>query len=194
DGKEDITGVISRVCTYQQTLTSLGFPINDTIYAFILLYTLPDLPKNANLWSMITSSVPKNEKLTFSHVEAHFTTNTLCFVLKKEAEEKDGYKGKAKANSAEEEEDYCDTEETAAAMLAHVHISQKSKSRYSAYAASEPDPQKRILLDSGASSMMVPHIEWFIPDSLKALNPPRRISFGDSSEVFAVAIGTIILE
>ncbi|KZP13653.1 hypothetical protein FIBSPDRAFT_678798, partial [Athelia psychrophila] len=116
---------------------------------------------------------------------------------KKEAEEKDGYKGKgkAKANSAEEEDDYYDTEETAAAtMLAHVHISQKSKSRYSAYAASEPDPQKRILLDSGASSTMVPHVEWFIPDSLKALNPPHRIGFGDSSEVFTVAIGTIILE
>lgn len=40
---------------------------------------------------------------------------------------------------------------------------------------------------------MVPCIKWFEPESLGALDPPWPISFGDNSEVFAVAIGTICL-
>ncbi|KZP08585.1 hypothetical protein FIBSPDRAFT_661863, partial [Athelia psychrophila] len=77
DGKEDIAAVVSRLRVCQQTLTSLGFPLDNTIYAFILLYTLPDTPENAQLWSLITSSVAKNDVLTFAHVEAHFATNAL---------------------------------------------------------------------------------------------------------------------
>ncbi|KZP05447.1 hypothetical protein FIBSPDRAFT_707950, partial [Athelia psychrophila] len=73
DGKDDISNVISHIRTYQQNLTALGFPLDNTILAFVFLYALPDTPENAQLWSMITSSVPKNEKLTFTHVKSHFT-------------------------------------------------------------------------------------------------------------------------
>lgn len=40
---------------------------------------------------------------------------------------------------------------------------------------------------------MVPHIEWFELSSLRPLDPPRPIGFGDDSEVFAIAIRTIVL-
>lgn len=251
DGKEEISELVSRLRVYQHTLTSLGFPLDDTIYAFVLLYTLPDTPENAQLWSTITSSVAKNEVLTFAHVEAHFTTNALiraagkpsisstnatssesalsaapsrssqpskfycslhkenashntpeCFALKKQEAEKKGKKGwkdkgksKSKSEAHSAQEDVSDSEsesETAgAAMYGHSHVSQKSKNLISAYTASEPSLAGQLLLDSGASSSMVPHIEWFEPDSLKTLDPPRPIGFGDESQVFAVAIGTI---
>lgn len=145
-------------------------------HTFILLYTLPETPENASLWSQITSSMLKDEKLMFSHVEAHFTTNALvhaagqplhallvsasesaltaaplhlsklkCFtcsqhsdnvshntperyILKKEGEEKNRYKGKAEVNSAQEEDKYYNAEETVVvAMMSHVHISEKIK-------------------------------------------------------------------
>lgn len=250
DGIEDISALVSRLRIYQQTLTALGFPLDDTIYAFILLYTLPDNPKNAQLWSQITSSVAKGDVLTFSHVEAHFTTNALihaagkalststatasesalsvipsrssqarfvcshhgengshntseCFALKKldTDKKKKGYKGKGKAktegySAQEETSEYEEDEMAGAAVLGQTRVatvSAKSKWNINAYVSSEPDTARKLLLDSGASSTMVPYIEWFEPKSLKALNPPRPIGFGDDSEVFAVAIGTIHL-
>ncbi|KZP33893.1 hypothetical protein FIBSPDRAFT_943003 [Athelia psychrophila] len=239
DGKEEISELVSRLRVYQHTLTALGFPLDDTIYMSVLLYTLPDTPENAQLWSTITSSVAKNDVLTFAHVEAHFTTNALicaagkpsspsstaasseaalnaapsrlsqaskfycslhkdnashntpdCFALKKQEAEKKGKKGwkdrgKGKAEAHSAQEDISDSESegetAAAAMYRHTHVSQKSKTLISAYTASEPSPTGHLLLDSGASSPMVPHIEWFEPDSLKMLDPPRAIGFRDDS-------------
>ncbi|KZP09640.1 hypothetical protein FIBSPDRAFT_759647, partial [Athelia psychrophila] len=204
DGKDDISNVISCIRTYQQNLTALSFPLDNTILVFVLLYTLPDTPKNTQLWSMITSSVPKNEKLTFAHVESHFTTNTLICAAGKlisallTASKKKG-KGKVRGEAHSTQEDVSESksegEMAASAMYTQAHVSAKSKRDISAYILSEPSPtvKLKLLLDSGVSSGMVPHIEWFKPSSLRPLDPPCPIGFGDDSEVFAVAIGTIVL-
>ncbi|KZP02790.1 hypothetical protein FIBSPDRAFT_769994, partial [Athelia psychrophila] len=197
DGKEEISELVSRLRVYQHTLTALGFPLDDTIYAFVLLYTLPDTPENAQLWSTITSSVAKNDFYCSLHKDNVSHNTPECFALKKqEAEKKRGYKGKGKAkeegHSAQEDtEEY--NEDGEVAMMGRTHVSAESKWNINAYISSEPDTKGHILLDTGASSTMVPYVEWFEPESLRALNPPRPIGFGDDSEVFALAVGTIRL-
>ncbi|KZP05448.1 hypothetical protein FIBSPDRAFT_705363, partial [Athelia psychrophila] len=118
---------------------------------------------------------------------------------KQEAERKKKGKGKVKGEAHSAQEDVSESESegemAAADMYAQAHVSAKSKRDISAYILSDPSPtaKLKLLLDSGASSGMVPHIEWFEPSSLRPLDPPRPIGFGDDSEVFAIAIGTIIL-
>ncbi|KZP08586.1 hypothetical protein FIBSPDRAFT_655546, partial [Athelia psychrophila] len=115
---------------------------------------------------------------------------------KQDAEKKkEGYKGKGKAkeegHSAQEDTAEYDESDEVAMMGRHIHVSAESKWNINAYISSEPDTKGHMLLDTGASSTMVPYAEWFEPESLKALNPPRPIGFGDDSEVFALAVGTI---
>lgn len=83
DGKEEISVLMSRLDVYQHALMPLGFPLKDKICVFVLLYSLPDTHKNVQLWSTITSSIPKGDMLTFAHIEAHFTMKTLIYTARK---------------------------------------------------------------------------------------------------------------
>ena len=87
------------------------------------------------------------------------------------------------------------SEEDSAHHVSTHSVSKRLATRIYAYVTqSELDPKKHhILIDSGASSTIVPHRSWFVPDSYKPLTPPRPVHFGDDSTVEAVGIGNVLL-
>ncbi|EGN91165.1 hypothetical protein SERLA73DRAFT_80987, partial [Serpula lacrymans var. lacrymans S7.3] len=89
---------------------------------------------------------------------------------------KDKGKEKEKANTAEQSSGSDSEEEQSHIALEHVHISKPLAKRIQAYLVSEPDKTKTtIIIDSGATSHMVPHRSWFEPGTYHVLHPPRTI-------------------
>ena len=141
-----------------------------------------------------------------------YHTSDQCKVLKEEAkrkrkEKKGKLKKKEKANwvdeasSSESQEDKDDEDEEQAQLAiptykGHtVSVSKRLAERISAYTASSPISRKnRIVIDSGASAHIILHLSWLDPNSYKALDPPRKIRFGDNSCVEAVGIGNLQLK
>ncbi|KAF8839360.1 hypothetical protein BDN67DRAFT_877211, partial [Paxillus ammoniavirescens] len=58
---------------------------------------------------------------------------------------------------------------------------------------SEPENSGRnaLIIDSGASSHIVPHQSWF--RTYRPLHPPRPVTLGDNSNTMAIGIGTVPL-
>ena len=48
-----------------------------------------------------------------------------------------------------------------------------------------------MIIDSGASSHMVPHCSWF--RTYQPLDPPRPVTLGDNSDAMTIGIGTVPL-
>jgi hypothetical protein len=92
----------------------------------------------------------------------------------------------AATNSESEEEDHSN--------LAVPVVSQKSYAAMSAYISSaSTDSKWVIVLDSGASRVMTPNIDWFETGTYQVLNPPRKVRLGNDTFCDAIGIGTIWL-
>ncbi|KZV59031.1 hypothetical protein PENSPDRAFT_620827, partial [Peniophora sp. CONT] len=78
---------------------------------------------------------------------------------------------------------------------AHGNVATVSRQSYrsvSAYIARDArEARTAVVLDSGASTTMTPHAEWFETGSYRRLDPPRRVRLGNDS--FCDAVGTGIV-
>ena len=105
---------------------------------------------------------------------------------------KDGFKrsekGKNKVNAAEGTPDPPDT-----ANMASEHVSQSVMKHVHAYLSLEPKDSGRntLIIDSGASSHMVPHHSWY--QTYQPLDPPHPVTLGDNLDAMAIGIGTVPL-
>lgn len=127
---------------------------------------------------------------------AHRTED--CRAVKEKKKKKKKKKERAhRANDSSD--DSSSSSDSGSSDKEHSHfagvVSSSLKSRIHAYVTSEPKSPSTsvpIICDSGASSHMVPADTWYHPGTYKALNPPRRIRFGDDSHVEAVGEGRIV--
>ncbi|KIY48102.1 hypothetical protein FISHEDRAFT_22001, partial [Fistulina hepatica ATCC 64428] len=175
---EPLTDHITCIRSLGSQLRSMIKSIDDEFTAFLLLHSLP----NEDLWSTlctsILNSIPANSKLTFADVETHITLQATSMSAGKAA------KVKVKTQISESDSD-SDTANS-------VHISCELSDRILLYTASRKKKScKHIISNSGASAHMCPHITWFDPATFHALDPPRRVSFGDESYVLATGIGEV---
>ena len=97
-------------------------------------------------------------------------------------------KGKDKVNASEGTPDPPDT-----VNMASEHVSRSVMKCVYAYLSSEPKDSGRntLIIDSGASSHIVPHHSWF--RTYQPLDPPCPMTLGDNSDAMAIGIGTIPL-
>jgi len=97
-------------------------------------------------------------------------------------------KGKEKANTAKGTPDPLDS-----ANVVCEHVPKSLIHRIHAYSSSEQNNSGRdtLIIDSGASSHMVPHRSWF--RTYQPLHPPCLVTLGDNSEAHAIGIGTVPL-
>jgi hypothetical protein len=97
-------------------------------------------------------------------------------------------KGKDKANAVEGTPDPPDS-----ANIANEHVShsESAMQRIHAYLSSQSEDSGRntLIIDSGASSHIVPHRSWF--RTYRPLQPPRLVTLGDNSNTMAIGIGTV---
>ena len=77
--------------------------------------------------------------------------------------------------------------------MASEHVSRSVMKRVHAYLSSEPKDSGRntLIIDSGASSHMVPHCSWF--RTYQPLDPPCPVTLGDNLDAMAIGIGTVPL-
>jgi len=98
----------------------------------------------------------------------------------------------AKANASAASDSESDEEDNA--NLAIASVSSKSYAAMSAYISSDESGSKRIIvLDSGASRVMTPNIDWFETGTYEVLNPPRKVRLGNDTYCDAIGIGTVWL-
>ena len=74
-----------------------------------------------------------------------------------------------------------------------AHVSKALMKSLQLYLAVQPltKVSKDILVNSGASSHMTPHHDWFIPSTYKTVHPPVRIYLSDDSVIDAIGTGTV---
>ncbi|KAJ7663711.1 hypothetical protein DFH06DRAFT_986484, partial [Mycena polygramma] len=78
------------------------------------------------------------------------------------------------------------------AKVAIASVSAKSYSAFSAYLSSDSGkPKWVIVIDSGASRVMTPHLDWFETGTYQTLNPPRKVRLGNDTHCDAIGIGSI---
>ena len=101
---------------------------------------------------------------------------------------KKGEKGKDKANATEDTPDPPET-----ANIANEFVSCSAMQRIHTYLWSQPEDSGRntLIIDSGASSHIIPHRSWF--RTYRPLHPPRPVTLGDNSNAMAIGIGTVPL-
>ena len=77
--------------------------------------------------------------------------------------------------------------------MASEHVSWSVMKHVHAYLLSEPKDSGRntLIINSGASSHMVPHCSWF--RTYQPLDPPHPVTLGDNSDAMAIGIGTVPL-
>ena len=97
-------------------------------------------------------------------------------------------KGKDKVNAAEGTPDPPDM-----VNMASEHVSRSVMKCVHAYLSLEPKDSGRntLIINSGASSHMVPHHSWFW--TYQPLDPPHPVTLGDNSDAMAIGIGTVPL-
>ncbi|KAJ7805816.1 hypothetical protein B0H14DRAFT_3484671 [Mycena olivaceomarginata] len=135
----------------------------------------------------------------YCHYHKSTTHNTEdCKVLKAAEQQGKGKKAKKgkdakvtnreQANSAQDN----DSDSTESAHVATV--SSGIYKRIYAYVARETTSTRdSVLIDSGASCTMTHDTSFFETNSLRPLNPPRRVRLGDNSTCHATAKGTMRL-
>ena len=101
-------------------------------------------------------------------------------------------KDKDKANVSE------DPPEQNSGTSEHVNIATECVScsliyRVQAYLSSEPNAKGKdtIIIDSGATSHMVPHCSWF--HSYTPLSTPRIVTLGNDSTAHAIGTGSVVM-
>jgi hypothetical protein len=127
-----------------------------------------------------------------------------CRTLKQKEKEKAKRKKKKKKGKEKEKEKANNVDESASdstsdsgsdeeAAFANVHISQKLKDRIMAYVVSEPQDRRILIVDSGASTHMTPHMQWLVPGTFKPTKVTRKVHLGDDSILEGHGTGTLRL-
>jgi transposase InsO family protein len=141
-----------------------------------------------------SSSTPGTQTCDLHGAGNHATKD--CRTLKRRAEEKakakDKSKAKAKANSADAD---TDSDSSDASANAHfVTVGKRVAKSIRLYSARDsPGHANTCIADTGATSHIVPHRDWFESTSYRAFDKPRKVHFGDQSYAEALGIGDVHL-
>ncbi|KAJ7434197.1 hypothetical protein B0H11DRAFT_2296426, partial [Mycena galericulata] len=105
--------------------------------------------------------------------ECHHVKNLVQEAKKGKSKSKKGKKRGTKANASAASDSESDDEDNA--NLAIASVSSQSYAAMSAYISSDSSGAKRVIvIDSGASRVMTPNIDWFETGTYQVLNPPRK--------------------
>ncbi|EGN94015.1 hypothetical protein SERLA73DRAFT_78390 [Serpula lacrymans var. lacrymans S7.3] len=181
DGTSPIQDHIAKIRTIDSHLSGMKLGVDTKLMAFALLQSLPCTPEWQIFQSSVINTIEEN-KLTLDAVEIRITA---------ELKEKWSGKGQKKKGKERHKDKGKEKEKANTAEQSSGSDSEEEQT----YLVSEPDKTKTtIIIDSGATSHIVPHCSWFESGTYHVLNPPRTISFGDESSVNAIGIGTVILQ
>jgi hypothetical protein len=137
---------------------------------------------------------PSNATVWCEHHLSTTHNSSDCNTYKKWVSElrKGGFrkleKGKDKANAVEGTPDPLDSANIANERVSH---SESAMQHIHAYLSSQSEDSGRntLIIDSGASSHIVPHRSWF--RMYRPLQPSRPVTLGDNSNTMAIGIGMI---
>jgi hypothetical protein len=150
-----------------------------------------------------SDSMAESAMKAFQHCKLHGDGNhstTECCTLKCKEKEKAKAKKKKKkgkekekankANKSSSDSDL-DSSNKQAVFATGVHILQKL--HVMGYIVSDPQDKQTLIVDSGASTHMIPHIQWLVPGTFKPTKVIWKVHLGDDSILEGHSTGTLCL-